>query len=57
MRSIGACLILLAAGLRLAAAALAAGRNLPEVPIPGKRRVGSFQSLENYGVMTSNAWN
>jgi len=57
MRSLGACLILLAAGLRLAAAALAAGRNLPEVPIPGKRRVGSFHSLKNYGVMTANAWN
>ena len=38
-------------------AALHAGRTLPEVPIFGKLRVGSFQPLGNRGAMTSNDWN
>jgi len=38
-------------------AALNVRRNLPKVPSFGKLRVGSFQSLENRGTMTSNAWN
>ena len=38
-------------------AALHEGRHLKELPNFGRLRVGSFQSLENCGGMTSNDWN
>jgi len=50
-------LIALTALLLAPLAALHAGRDLPEVPIFGKLRIGSFQPLENCGAMTSNDWN
>ena len=50
-------LALLIALLLTPLAPLHAGRILPEVPIFGKLRVGSFQPLENRSVMTANAWN
>jgi hypothetical protein len=48
---------LLTAQLLAPLAGLHAGRHLPEVPMFGKLRGESFQSLENYCAMTSNDWN